>query len=189
MTSVGKGVIDFADIFTLNGTAGVKHFYVENDQSPAPYLPDIPDQLRDAQPSARVTQYSRIIKHGRQVRRDRHRLRRERRLGGEGADRKGPRVLMLDRGVMVEHGEDYDYDGKPAYEIPGARHHAQGCCSRATISSPNMAMSRRAIGNSTTTTGSIPTPIDEGEKFYWIRPAAVGGKSLIWGRWSFRWSP
>jgi sugar phosphate isomerase/epimerase len=41
MTSVGKGVIDFADIFTLNGIAGVKHFYVENDQSPAPYLPDI----------------------------------------------------------------------------------------------------------------------------------------------------
>lgn len=41
MTSVGKGVIDFADIFTLNTVAGVKHFYVENDQSPAPYLPDI----------------------------------------------------------------------------------------------------------------------------------------------------
>lgn len=41
MTSVGKGVIDFADIFSLNRTAGVKHFYVENDQSPAPYLPDI----------------------------------------------------------------------------------------------------------------------------------------------------
>lgn len=41
MTSVGKGVIDFADIFTLDSIAGVKHFYVENDQSPAPYLPDI----------------------------------------------------------------------------------------------------------------------------------------------------
>jgi sugar phosphate isomerase/epimerase len=41
MTSVGKGVVDFADIFTLNATAGVQHFYVENDQSPAPYLPDI----------------------------------------------------------------------------------------------------------------------------------------------------
>jgi sugar phosphate isomerase/epimerase len=41
MTSVGRGVVDFADIFTLNRTAGVKHFYVENDQSPAPYLPDI----------------------------------------------------------------------------------------------------------------------------------------------------
>ncbi|SNS78378.1 sugar phosphate isomerase/epimerase family protein [Sphingopyxis indica] len=41
MTSVGKGVIDFADIFTLNDVAGVRHFYVENDQAPAPYLPDI----------------------------------------------------------------------------------------------------------------------------------------------------
>src|SRR3546814_10678027 len=34
-----------------------------------------------------------------------------------------------------------------------------------------------------------PYAYDEGEKFYWIRPGAVGGKSLIWGRWSFRWSP
>ncbi len=41
MTSVGRGTIDFADIFSLNDVAGVKHFYVENDQSPAPYLPDI----------------------------------------------------------------------------------------------------------------------------------------------------
>ena len=41
MTSVGEGTIDFADIFTLNAEAGVKHLYVENDQSPAPYLPDI----------------------------------------------------------------------------------------------------------------------------------------------------
>ncbi|WP_420144728.1 sugar phosphate isomerase/epimerase family protein [Sphingobium sp.] len=41
MTSVGLGTVDFASIFKLNGTSGVKHFYVENDQSPAPYLPDI----------------------------------------------------------------------------------------------------------------------------------------------------
>lgn len=41
MTSVGSGMIDFADVFKLNRLAGVRHFYVENDQSPAPYLPDI----------------------------------------------------------------------------------------------------------------------------------------------------
>ncbi|MDF2638733.1 MAG: hypothetical protein K0R64_1717 [Novosphingobium lindaniclasticum] len=41
MTSVGTGTIDFASIFKLNGLAGARHFYVENDQSPAPYLPDI----------------------------------------------------------------------------------------------------------------------------------------------------
>ncbi len=41
MTSVGSGTIDFTSIFKLNQTAGVKHFYVENDEAPAPYLPDI----------------------------------------------------------------------------------------------------------------------------------------------------
>ena len=41
MTSAGEGAIDFADIFTLNEAGGVKHFYIENDQPPAPYLPDI----------------------------------------------------------------------------------------------------------------------------------------------------
>ncbi len=41
MTSVGKGLVDFADIFAMNELAGARHFYVENDESPAPYLPDI----------------------------------------------------------------------------------------------------------------------------------------------------
>jgi sugar phosphate isomerase/epimerase len=41
MTSVGLGTIDFASLFKLNALAGARHFYVENDQSPAPYLPDI----------------------------------------------------------------------------------------------------------------------------------------------------
>ena len=41
MVSVGAGVVDFADLFTLNKQAGVQHLYVENDQAPAPYLPDI----------------------------------------------------------------------------------------------------------------------------------------------------
>jgi sugar phosphate isomerase/epimerase len=41
MAAVGAGVIDFREIFALNAIAGVKHFYVENDQAPAPYIPDI----------------------------------------------------------------------------------------------------------------------------------------------------
>lgn len=46
MTAVGAGQIDFAALFRLNGLAGVKHFYVENDQAPAPYLPDITTSFR-----------------------------------------------------------------------------------------------------------------------------------------------
>ena len=46
MTAVGAGQVDFASIFKLNTLAGVKHFYVENDQAPAPYLPDITTSYR-----------------------------------------------------------------------------------------------------------------------------------------------
>jgi choline dehydrogenase-like flavoprotein len=101
---------------------------------------------------------------------------------------KGLRVLMLDRGVMVEHGQDYPYDGKPAYEIPARN-----------IMPETLADSDYFIGKhgwaSPSNRGFYnddrlnPYAYDEGDKFYWIRPGAVGGKSLIWGRWSFRWAP
>lgn len=41
MAAVGQGTIDFAALFKRKGSAGVRHFYVENDQAPAPYIPDI----------------------------------------------------------------------------------------------------------------------------------------------------
>ncbi len=100
---------------------------------------------------------------------------------------KGLRVLMLDRGVMVEHGEGYAYDGKPAYEVP-----ARNIMPPALVKSDYfiakhgyVAPSNRAFYNDDRLN---PYAYDEGSKFYWIRPAAVGGKSLIWGRWCFRWS-
>lgn len=46
MCAVGEGKIDFASLFKLNRLAGVRHFYVENDQAPAPYLPDITTSYR-----------------------------------------------------------------------------------------------------------------------------------------------
>jgi sugar phosphate isomerase/epimerase len=41
MTAVGAGTIDFGALFKLKGSQGVRHFYVENDRAPAPYLPDV----------------------------------------------------------------------------------------------------------------------------------------------------
>ncbi len=100
---------------------------------------------------------------------------------------KGLKVLMLDRGVMVEHGQDYDFDGKPAYEIP-----ARDIMPKALMESDYfigkfgyVSPANRKYHNNDRLN---PYAYDEGEKFYWIRPGAVGGKSLIWGRWSFRWS-
>ncbi len=46
MAAVGAGTVDFGALFKLKGSAGVRHFYVENDQAPAPYLPDITTSFR-----------------------------------------------------------------------------------------------------------------------------------------------
>lgn len=101
---------------------------------------------------------------------------------------KGLRVLMLDRGVMVEHGKDYEYDGKPAYEVP-----ARDMMPKALVDSDYFIAKHGYVSPATqkfyNNDRLNPYAYDEGEKFYWIRPGAVGGKSLIWGRWSFRWSP
>jgi choline dehydrogenase-like flavoprotein len=101
---------------------------------------------------------------------------------------KGLRVLMLDRGVMVEHGENYDYDGKAPFEIP-----ARDIMPKPLIDSDYFIAKNGYIAPSSqkfyNNDRLNPYAYGEGDKFYWIRPGAVGGKSLIWGRWSFRWSP
>ncbi|MBJ6120738.1 GMC family oxidoreductase [Sphingomonas mollis] len=101
---------------------------------------------------------------------------------------KGLRVLMLDRGVMVEHGEGYTYDGKPAYEVP-----ARNIMPKPLIDSDYFIAKHGYVSPSNqrfyNDDRQNPYAFDEGSQFYWIRPGAVGGKSLIWGRWTFRWSP
>ncbi len=101
---------------------------------------------------------------------------------------KGLRVLMLDRGKMVEHGEGYTYDGKPAYEIPARNQMPKPLVDSDYFIATHgyVAPSNREFYNNDRLN---PYAFDEGSKFYWIRPAAVGGKSIIWGRWCFRWSP
>lgn len=49
MAAVGTGTIDFAALFKRPASAGVRHFYVENDQAPAPYLPDITTSFKTLQ--------------------------------------------------------------------------------------------------------------------------------------------
>lgn len=100
---------------------------------------------------------------------------------------KGLRVLMLDRGHMVEHGEGYTYDGRPAYDVPARnimpdalRESDYFIAKHGYVQPSNQAFYNNDRLN--------PYDYGEGSKFYWIRPGAVGGKSLIWGRWSFRWS-
>lgn len=41
MSAVGAGTIDLGRLVRLPAAAAVRHFYVENDEALAPYLPDI----------------------------------------------------------------------------------------------------------------------------------------------------
>ena len=46
MAAVGAGTVGFGALFKLKGSAEVRHFYAENDEAPAPYLPDITTSFR-----------------------------------------------------------------------------------------------------------------------------------------------
>lgn len=99
---------------------------------------------------------------------------------------KGLRVLMLDRGHMVEHGEDYTYEGRPAYEIP-----ARDRMPAALVNSDYYGIRNWVAPSSQSFfINDRLNPYEyEGEnKFRWVRPGGFGGKSLTWGRWSFRWA-
>ena len=47
LRSILADTIDFAALFKLPGAAHVQHFYVEDDEAPAPYIPDITTSFRN----------------------------------------------------------------------------------------------------------------------------------------------
>ncbi|UZK70951.1 GMC family oxidoreductase [Sphingomonas sp. S1-29] len=100
---------------------------------------------------------------------------------------KGLRVLLVDRGRMVEHGEDYPYEGKSAFEIP-ARDRMPAAIAKSEYFALNgwVSPSTRPFFINDRLN---PYDYDAPNKFNWVRPSVVGGKSLTWGRWSFRWGP
>ncbi len=100
---------------------------------------------------------------------------------------KGLKVLMLDRGRMVEHGKDYTGEHIPPWKIPfrGKRlrelykeeYSVQS--SLYAFGEPN----RHFFNN------DKENPyVEDKEQFLWYRANVVGGKSLLWGRQSYRWS-
>jgi choline dehydrogenase-like flavoprotein len=99
---------------------------------------------------------------------------------------KGLRVLMVDRGHMVEHGEDYTYEGRPPYEIP-----ARDRMPRALVQSDYSGIQNWVQPSSQSffiNDRLNPYEYEGKNRFNWVRSGGVGGKSLIWGRWSFRWA-
>jgi choline dehydrogenase-like flavoprotein len=102
---------------------------------------------------------------------------------------KGMKVLMLDRGRMVEHSTDYTYEGTGPWEQP-----FRGQTRPALVESDYYA-ARYGGAAQTAVKGFMnndrlnPYAFKDGPEFRWVRPGTVGGKSLTWGRVSLRFGP
>jgi len=100
---------------------------------------------------------------------------------------KGLKVLMLDRGRMVEHG-DYPTEGKGPWELP-----YRGRVPRELVASDYFQARWGGADNAAqvhyyNNDRLNPYAYDEGKAYRWVRPSMFGGKSLIWGRVSLRWN-
>jgi choline dehydrogenase-like flavoprotein len=98
---------------------------------------------------------------------------------------KGLRVLMLERGKQLEHVTGYEYAMKGPWETK-----YNGKLTTEQIES-HPKLSRDYPYNEMTANywfNDADSLYKEVKRFDWFRPNIVGGKSIMWGRQSYRWS-
>jgi choline dehydrogenase-like flavoprotein len=99
---------------------------------------------------------------------------------------KGLKVLLLERGKDVKHVADYDTATKKVWEFP----HRGRLTEEMKASHP---VQKRDYPYSEFKpdwwVNDLECPYTEVKRFDWYRGFHVGGKSLMWGRQSYRWSP
>lgn len=101
---------------------------------------------------------------------------------------RGLKTLVLERGRYVEHGKDYVSEDKGAWEF-----RFRGLGNRKLFESEYHIQSQcYAFGEATqhffVNDKKHPYRHDADKPFSWIRGYHLGGRSLLWGRQSYRWS-
>ncbi|MBO9595948.1 MAG: GMC family oxidoreductase [Niabella sp.] len=98
---------------------------------------------------------------------------------------KGLKVLLLERGKDVKHVTDYVNAGKGPWEFT---HHGSMTLQQKQLN-PNRI---RGFGpneiNLDWWANDTETPYTEIKQFNWFRGYQVGGRSLLWGKQTYRWS-
>ncbi len=100
---------------------------------------------------------------------------------------KGLKVLMLDRGRMVEHGRDYTGEHMPPWKVPlRGKPLRELYREEYPVQSASYAFGEpnRHFWNNDRDNPYVNDP----EVFTWYRANVVGGKSLLWGRQVYRFS-
>ena len=98
---------------------------------------------------------------------------------------KGLKTILLERGRNVEHIKDYEGTEKNPWELPHRNAKTEEDKTNSPIQSKCYAydeVSKKFFVN------DLENPYNPVKPFDWIRGNHVGGRSLMWGRQSYRWS-
>ncbi len=98
---------------------------------------------------------------------------------------KGLRVLLLERGRNVEHIKDYVNATTPPWGYPHRGGRTRDMVDRYPVLKRDFPLNEK---NLDFWASDADSPYTEVKRFDWYRGYQVGGRSLMWGRCSFRWS-
>jgi len=96
---------------------------------------------------------------------------------------KGLKVLMLERGKNIEHVKDYINAHKGPWEYPHHGRPTREMVEQEPVLRRDYPLNERTWG---TWTSHQDSPYEEKQRFDWYRSYNVGGRSLLWGRQSYR---
>jgi choline dehydrogenase-like flavoprotein len=98
---------------------------------------------------------------------------------------KGLRVLLLERGRNVEHVKDYLNAVKAPWQYPHRGGRTQDMVKAYPVLRRDYPLNEK---NLDFWVNESEAPYTEARRFDWYRGYQVGGRSLLWGRQSYRWS-
>lgn len=99
---------------------------------------------------------------------------------------KGLKTLILERGPMVEHIKDYKTANLDDWDFP----HGKQISVEEKAKRPKQSRTNRGKNADTYKwfVNDLEHPYNETKPFNWMRGYHVGGRSITWGRQSYRWS-
>ncbi len=98
---------------------------------------------------------------------------------------KGLKTIMLERGENIEHVKDYIEAGREDWDHPHRGGRTQEMIHNYPVLKRDYPLNER---NLKWWANDKDCPYTEVKRFDWFRGYHVGGRSLLWGRQSYRWS-
>jgi choline dehydrogenase-like flavoprotein len=98
---------------------------------------------------------------------------------------KGLKTIMLERGMDIKHIKDYTEASKETWDYPHRGERTQSMIKNYPNLKRDYPLNER---NLSWWASDKDSPYTEIKRFDWFRGYHVGGRSLLWGRQTYRWS-